>query len=58
MPEHLKQALRDAGHHFYDFVIPGQVRFIASWDNTDEDVENFIEILANASDHSLQPAEV
>jgi threonine aldolase len=58
MSEPLKQALRDARHHFYDFVVPGEVRFIASFDNTEADVEGLVEVLANASDHSLQTAEV
>jgi threonine aldolase len=49
LPEAAKAAARKAGHMFYDWTSPGEVRFVTSWDNTTEDVEELFRLLEGDS---------
>lgn len=43
MPKDLKAKMHQAGHHFYDWdASKNEVRLVAAWDNTDEDVQKFL----------------
>jgi threonine aldolase len=45
IPDVTKTKLRAAGYTFYDWNSPGEVRFVTAWDNTAEDVDDFLELL-------------
>jgi threonine aldolase len=45
VPAEATAALRAAGHEFYDWSSPGEVRFVISWDNTTADVEEFLALI-------------
>ncbi|HEX8762893.1 MAG TPA: beta-eliminating lyase-related protein [Candidatus Saccharimonadales bacterium] len=45
LPPTIKTKLRSAGHEFYDWNSPGEVRFVTSWDNTDEDVDGLLSLV-------------
>lgn len=46
LPDDAKEKLRAAGHTFYDWNTPGEVRFVTAWDNTEADVDDFLALLA------------
>jgi threonine aldolase len=43
LPDEVKQKLRNAGHVFYDWNTPGEVRFVTSWDSTEQEVDAFLQ---------------
>jgi threonine aldolase len=45
IPDDVKAKLRDAGHSFYDWNSPGEVCFVAAWDNSAEDVDKLLELV-------------
>lgn len=45
MPAEVTAALRKAGHEFYDWNSPSEVRLVTSWDNTTADVEEFLDLM-------------
>lgn len=47
IPDDIKKKLRETGHQFYDWNSPGEVRFVTAWDNTDEDVESLLRLVAS-----------
>jgi threonine aldolase len=47
LPEPIKAKLREAGHTFYDWPTnPGEVRFVTSWDNTEQDINDLVALVA------------
>ncbi len=42
IPDVAKQKLRDVGHQFYDWNTPGEVRFVTSLDNIEEDIRRLL----------------
>lgn len=48
LPRNIIKKLRMAGHQFYDWSDPGEVRFVTSWDTTEKDVSDMISIIKHA----------
>lgn len=42
LPEAVRERLRAAGHQFYDWNSPDELRFVTSWDNAPADVEQLM----------------
>jgi len=42
LPENARNMLREAGHQFYDWNSPDEIRLVTSWDSSEEDVEQLI----------------
>lgn len=45
LPDDINKKLRAAGHLFYDWNSPGEVRFVTSWDNSETDIKNFLDLI-------------
>lgn len=45
IPKDVKKKLRAAGHQFYDWNTEDEIRFVTSWDNTEEDVDSFVALM-------------
>jgi threonine aldolase len=45
LPQSITEGLRAAGHQFYDWNSANEVRFVTSWDNTEEDVQDLLSII-------------
>ena len=45
LPKQAVEKLRAAGHIFYDWNEPGEVRLVASWDTSESEVDQFIALL-------------
>lgn len=43
LPSKLRESLRYAGHTFYDWNSPDEIRLVTSWDSNEEDVNQLIE---------------
>ena len=46
LPARVVKAMHALGWHFYEFIGPGDVRLMCSWDTTEEDIRRFVGDLA------------
>jgi len=45
LPQSITESLRAAGYQFYDWNTAGEVRFVTSWDNTEEDIQDILSVV-------------
>jgi threonine aldolase len=55
LPQEIIQGLRDRGWRFYTFIGTGGVRFMCSWDTTEEDVTALVQDVRELSAALAQP---
>lgn len=45
IPADIKQRVLAAGHTIYDWEEPGEIRFVVSWDNSEQDVDDILRLI-------------